>query len=41
MFPSIKFQLIWGTLDFRTKFAKKNMNDKILKKINIKIIISM
>ena len=32
MCACIKFQLIWRTLDFGTKFAHKNMNDKISKK---------
>ena len=41
MCPNTKFQLIWRTLDFGTKFALKNMNDKNFEKINIKIIISM
>ena len=40
MYDCTKFQLIWRTSDFRTKFVKKNMNDKNFEKINIKIIIS-
>ena len=32
MFPIIKFQSIWRTLDFGTKFAQYYRNDKILKK---------
>ena len=36
MYPCTKFQLIWRTSDFETKFAPKNMNDKNLRKINIK-----
>ena len=28
MYPCTKFQLIWRTWDFGTKFAQKNMNDK-------------
>ena len=27
MYPSTKFQLIWQTSDFETKFAQKNMNE--------------
>ena len=33
MYPSTKFQLIWRTSDFGTKFAKKNVNEKIFKKL--------
>ena len=25
---STKFQLLWGTLDIKTKFAQKNLNDE-------------
>ena len=32
MYPHTKFQSIWITLDFGTKLAQKNMNDKILGK---------
>ena len=38
MYPCTKFQLIWRTSDFATKFApppKKNMNGKSFEKINI------
>ena len=35
MYPSIKFQLTWGTSDFGTKFAPKHMSENFLKKINI------
>ena len=36
MYPCIKFQLTWRTLDFGTKFAPKNMSEK---KKNLKIDI--
>ena len=36
MYPGTKFQLIWRTSDFGTKFAPKNMNEKKFLKINIK-----
>ena len=36
MYPCTKFQLIWRTSDFGTKFAKKNVSDKNFGKINIK-----
>ena len=36
MYPCTKFQLIWINSDFEIKFAQKNMNDKNLRKINIK-----
>ena len=36
MYPCTKFQLIWGTSDFGTKFVQKNVNDKHFGKINIK-----
>ena len=39
MYPCTKFQLIWRTSDFGTKFAQINVNDKNLGKINIKIKI--
>ena len=39
--PCIKFQSIWRTLDFGTKFVQKNMTDKNFEKRNIKIVISM
>ena len=35
----MKFQSIWRTSDFDTKFAQKNMTDKNFEKINIKIVI--
>ena len=41
MYPFTKFQLIWRTSDFETKFAQKNMTDKNFEKINIKIVVSM
>ena len=41
MCPCIKFQSIWRTLGFGTKFAQSYMKDEILKKINIKIEISI
>ena len=36
MYHCIKFQLIWRTSDFDTKFAPKNVNNKNFGKINIK-----
>ena len=36
MYPCTNFQLIWGTSDFGTTFAQKNMNGKKFEKINIK-----
>ena len=36
MYPCTKFQLICRTSDFGTKFAQKNVNNKIFEKINIK-----
>ena len=36
MYLCAKFQLIWRTSDFGTKFAQKNMNDKSFEKIKIK-----
>ena len=41
MYPCKKFQSIWRTSDFETKFAQKNMTDKIFEKINITIAISI
>ena len=41
MCSCIKFQLIWRTIDFRTKFAQIYMNDKNFEKRNIKIVISI
>ena len=40
MYACTKFQSIWRTSDFGTKFAKK-MNDKNFEKINIKTEISI
>ena len=40
MYDCTKFQLIWRTSDFGTKFAQ-NMNDKIFEEINLKIEISI
>ena len=37
MYPCTKFQLIWRTSDFGTKFAQKNVSDKNFGKINIKL----
>ena len=34
-----KFQLIWRTSNFGTKFAQKNVSDKNVGKINIKFEI--
>ena len=39
MYPSTKFQLIWRTSDFGTKFAQKNMTNKNFEKRNIKLDI--
>ena len=39
MYPCTKFQLIWRTSDFGTKFAQKNVNNKNFGKINIKFKI--
>ena len=36
MYPCTKFQLIWRTSDFGTKFAQKNVSDKNFGKVNIK-----
>ena len=36
MCPCTKFQLIWRTSDFGTKFAQKNMNNKNFGKADIK-----
>ena len=33
MHPYTRFQLIWRTSDFGTKFAPKNMNSKSFEKI--------
>ena len=41
MYPCTKFQLMWKTSDFKTKFAQKNMTDKNFEKISIKIVISI
>ena len=40
MYACTKFQLIWRTSDFGTKFPK-NMNDKNVEKINIEIYINI
>ena len=40
MYPSTKFQSIWGT-DFETKFAPKNKTDNNFEKINIKVVIGI
>ena len=39
--PFIKLQSVWRTLDFGTKFAQENMNDKIFEKLSIKFEISV
>ena len=39
MYPCTKFELIWRTSDFGTKFAQKSMNDKNFGKIKIKFEI--
>ena len=41
MYGCPKFQLIWRTSDFETKFVQRNMNDKNFGKINIKIVTSI
>ena len=41
MYPCTKFQLIWRTPDFGTKFAQKNMNGKNFEKINIKFEVKI
>ena len=41
MYPCTKLQPSWRTSDFETKFAQKNMTDKNVEKINIKIVISI
>ena len=41
--PFIKFQLIWRTSDFGTKFAQKNMNDEPFVKLaysNVPLVAS-
>ena len=40
MYACTKFQLIWRTSDYRTKFIQKNMNGKNFEKMNIKIVIT-
>ena len=32
MYPRTKFQSIWRTSDFETKFGQKNMNEKNFEK---------
>ena len=39
MYNCTKFELIWRTSDFGTKFTYKNLNDKNVGKINIKFKI--
>ena len=39
MYHCTKFELIWRTSDFGTKFTYKNLNDKNVGKINIKFKI--
>ena len=39
MYPCTKFQLIWRTSDFGTKFAQKNMSEFFFGKMNIKFEI--
>ena len=34
-----KYQSVWITSDLGTKFAQKNMNEKNVEKINVKIVI--
>ena len=41
MYPCTKFESIWKTSNFGTKFVQKNMTDKYFEKINAKIIISI
>ena len=39
--PSIKFQFIWRTSHFGTKFAQTNINENNFEKINIKTVIDI
>ena len=41
MYPCNKFQSIWRTSDFETKFVQKSMTDKNFEKKTIKIVISI
>ena len=41
MYSCTKFQVIWRTSDFGTKFAQQNMNKKFFEKINVKIALSI
>ena len=41
MYPVTKVQSIWRNPDYVTKFVQKDMSDKNLQKINIKIVISL
>ena len=41
MYACTKFQLIWRTSDFGTKFAQKNLIKKNFENVNIKIVISI
>ena len=41
MHPRTKFQIIWKTSDFGTKFTPKNMTDKNFEKKNIKFEIKI
>ena len=40
-YRTTKFQSIWRTSDFETKFFPKSMTDKNFEKINFKIVISI
>ena len=37
MYPFTKFQPIWKTSNFGTKFFQKNINDKNFEKIKLKL----
>ena len=41
MYPCTKFQSIWKTSNFGTKFIQKNMSDKYFEKISIKFEIKI
>ena len=41
MYPCTKFESIWRTSDFETKFAQQKMTEKHFEKINFKIVISI
>ena len=41
MYPCTKFQSIWKTSNFGTKFIQENMSDKYFEKISIKFEIKI